>query len=175
MKINVYPVPLNQTNYFGILTFKKTVLHFIQIISSHNLNELSCPIFSGKYSANISIQHAKVFMPCPQVPGINASIIDFGHNVCCKEACQSNQNSKIKKLEWQTIYSLKRQLGPVVQSVVSLTSTLRVISLTVLMDSIYNSLIFFADKMWVAFALQKLLTFFQQKISAYLCITQCKF
>ena len=31
-------------------------------------------------------------------------------------------------------------------------------------------MIFFAEKMWVAFALQKLLTFFQQKISAYLRI-----
>ena len=41
-------------------------------------------------------------------------------------------------------------LGPVVQSVVSLTSSLRVISLTVLADSIYNILIFFAEKMWVA-------------------------
>ena len=66
-------------------------------------------------------------------------------------------------------------LGPVVQSVVSLTSSLRVISLPVLADSIYNILIFFAEKMWVAFALQKLLTFFQQKISAYLCITRFKF
>ena len=36
--------------------------------------------------------------------------------------------------------------GPVVQSVVSLTSSLRVISLTVLADSIYNILIFFAEK-----------------------------
>ena len=68
-----------------------------------------------------------------------------------------------------------RALGPVVQSLVSLTSSLRVISLTVLADSIYTILIFFAEKMWVAFALQKLLTFFQQKISAYLRITQCKF
>ena len=42
--------------------------------------------------------------------------------------------------------------GPVVQSVVSLTSSLRVISLTVLVDSIHNILIFFAEKMWVAFA-----------------------
>ena len=65
--------------------------------------------------------------------------------------------------------------GPVVQSVVSLTSSLRVISLTVLADSIYNILIFFAENMWVAFALQKLLTFFQQKISAYLRTTRCKF
>ena len=38
-------------------------------------------------------------------------------------------------------------LGPVVQSVVSLTSLLRVISLIVLADSIYNILIFFAEKM----------------------------
>ena len=37
--------------------------------------------------------------------------------------------------------------GPVVQSIVSLTSMLRVISLTVLTDSIYNILIFFAEKM----------------------------
>ena len=38
-------------------------------------------------------------------------------------------------------------VGPVVQSVVSLTSLLRVISLTVLVDSVYNILIFFAEKM----------------------------
>ena len=42
---------------------------------------------------------------------------------------------------------LSVHLGPVVQSVVSLTSLLRVISLTVLADSIYNILIFFAEKM----------------------------
>ena len=42
--------------------------------------------------------------------------------------------------------------GPIVQRAVSLTSSLRVISLTVLADSIYNILIFFAEKMWVAFA-----------------------
>ena len=38
-------------------------------------------------------------------------------------------------------------LGPVVQSVVSLTSSLRVISLSILADSMYNILIFFAEKM----------------------------
>ena len=65
--------------------------------------------------------------------------------------------------------------GPVVQSIISLTSSLRVISLTLLADSIYNILIFFAAKMWVAFALQKLLTFLQQKISAYLRITHVNF
>ena len=68
----------------------------------------------------------------------------------------------------------KKSLGPVVQSVVSLTSSLRVISLTILADSIYNILIFFAKKMWEDFALQKLLTFFQQIISAYLRNTRCK-
>ena len=40
-------------------------------------------------------------------------------------------------------------LGPIVQSVVSLTSSLRVISLTVLADSIYNILIFFQQKILV--------------------------
>ena len=38
-------------------------------------------------------------------------------------------------------------LGPVVQRVVSLTNLLRVISLTVLVDSIYNILKFFAEEM----------------------------
>ena len=37
--------------------------------------------------------------------------------------------------------------GPVVQSDVSLTSSLRVISFTVLADSIHNILIIFAEKM----------------------------
>ena len=44
------------------------------------------------------------------------------------------------------VYHCENQ-GPDVQSVVSLTSLLRVISLTVLADSIYNILIFFAEKM----------------------------
>ena len=43
-------------------------------------------------------------------------------------------------------FVLKGQ-GPVVQSIISLTSSLRVISLTVLADSIYNFLKFFAEKM----------------------------
>ena len=42
---------------------------------------------------------------------------------------------------------LVRSQGLVVQSIVSLTSSLRVISLTILVDSIYNILIFFAEKM----------------------------
>ena len=46
---------------------------------------------------------------------------------------------------WPKLINLAQ--GPVVQSVVSLTSLLKVISLTVLADSIYNILIFFAEKM----------------------------
>ena len=45
---------------------------------------------------------------------------------------------------------VSKNLGPVVQSIVSLKSLLRVISLTVLADSIYNILIFFAEKIFSA-------------------------
>ena len=54
----------------------------------------------------------------------------IAHYITCPKVCTSSLN----------------YLGPVVQSVVSLTSSLRVISLTVLADSIYNILIFFAEK-----------------------------
>ena len=69
---------------------------------------------------------------------------------------------------------LAKNLGSVVQSVVSLTGSLRVISLTILADSIYNILIFFAEKM-SSFCTAKATHIFQQKISAYLRITLCKF
>ena len=46
-----------------------------------------------------------------------------------------------------SVASKSGNLGPVVQSVVSLTSSLRVILLTVLADSMHNILIFFAEKM----------------------------
>ena len=54
-----------------------------------------------------------------------------------------------KEFELATVNesSVFESLGPVVQSIVSLTSSLRVISLTVLVDSIYNIWIFFAEKM----------------------------
>ena len=45
------------------------------------------------------------------------------------------------------IKEIIKDQGPVVQSVVSLTISLRVILLTVLADSIHNILIFFAEKM----------------------------
>ena len=99
-----------------------------------------------------------------------------------KKKKQKQKTKTKKKQQKNKKYISKRLLkflpsiqGPVVQSIVILTSSLRVISLSVLADSIYNILIFFAEKMWVAFALQKLLTFFQQKISAFLRIIRCKF
>ena len=48
------------------------------------------------------------------------------------------------KMELIFMFSIQ---GPVVQSIISLSSVLRVISLTVLADSIHNILIFFAEKM----------------------------
>ena len=60
--------------------------------------------------------------------------------------------------------------GPVVQSVLSLTSSLRIISLTVLTDSVYNIMIFFAEKMWVAFARKSYSHFFSKKFQ-HICVS----
>ena len=62
----------------------------------------------------------------------------------CLNILPPNQVIQIDALTYVIMF---KYLGPVVQSVVSLTSSLRVISLTVLADSIYNILIFFAEKM----------------------------
>ena len=62
------------------------------------------------------------------------------------------------------------QLGPVVQRVVSLTSSLRVISLTVLADSIHNILIVFAEKMWVALHCKSYSHFFSKKFQ-HICVS----
>ena len=56
---------------------------------------------------------------------------------------------------WNTFVGFNFKLGPVVQSVASLTSSLRVILLTVLADSIHNILIFFAEKMYSHFFSKK--------------------
>ena len=70
--------------------------------------------------------------------------------------------------QWDNGTKSTSNLGPVVQSVVSLTSLLGVISLTDLVDSIYNILIFFAEKMWVAF---KATHIFSAKKFQYICIS----
>ena len=59
-------------------------------------------------------------------------------------------------------------LGPVAQSIVSLTSSLRGQLVKCFYDFITKNTDIFVDKMREAFALQKLLTFFQQKILANL-------
>ena len=56
--------------------------------------------------------------------------------------------------------------GPVVQSIVTLTSSLRGQLIKCFMTLLPKILIFFVEKMREAFALQKLLTFFRQKILA---------
>ena len=62
------------------------------------------------------------------------------------------------------IFSSLGALGPVVQSILSLTNSLRGQLVKCFMTLKPNTLIFFVEKMREAFALQKLLTFFQPKI-----------
>ena len=66
-------------------------------------------------------------------------------------------------------------LGPVVENIISLTSSLRGQLIKSFMTLIPNTMIFFVEKIEEAFALQKLLTFFQQKILAYLRYLNLKF
>ena len=58
--------------------------------------------------------------------------------------------------------------GPVVQSIVSLTSSLRGQLVKYFATLLLHTLTFFVEKTREAFAMQKLLTLFQQKILAYL-------
>ena len=74
----------------------------------------------------------------------------------------------------QALFSLKnikKNQGPVVQSVVSLTSSLRVISLTVVADSIHNILIFFAEKNVSSFCTAKATHIFFSKKFQHICIS----
>ena len=64
------------------------------------------------------------------------------------------------------ISCLHHHQGPVVQSMVSLMSSLRGQLVKYFTTLLLNTLIFFVEKMREAFALQKLLTLFQQKILA---------
>ena len=71
--------------------------------------------------------------------------------------------AKIQYFLRQGIVIALKYLGLVVQSIVSLTSSLRGQLVKVFMTLLPNPLIFFVDKMREAFALQKLLTFFNKK------------
>ena len=63
----------------------------------------------------------------------------------------------------KTSNNIDDDVGPIVQSVVSLTSSLRVISLTVLAGSVYNILIFFAEKNVSSFCTAKATHIFSAK------------
>ena len=69
------------------------------------------------------------------------------------------------------ILTTSHNIGPVVQSVVSLTSSLRVISLTVLADSIHNILIFFAEKNVSSFCNAKATHIFFSKQFQHICVS----
>ena len=98
----------------------------------------------------------------------NKPNLHFDVTVClpsCLITCLFYCFFSLGKVDWQTFFfptkfvnhidcqesicicQLRPNQGPVVQSIISLTSSLRVISLTVLADSIYNIMIFFAEKM----------------------------
>ena len=62
-------------------------------------------------------------------------------------------------------------MGPVVQSGVSLTSSLGVISLTVLADSVHNILIFFAEKNVSSFCTAKASHIFFSKKLLHICVS----
>ena len=77
-----------------------------------------------------------------------ASLTHNIHELYDPKYCRSVHLDQMPQNESdQDLYCLSLIQGPVVQRVVSLTNSLRVISLTVLADSIYNILIFFAEKM----------------------------
>ena len=63
---------------------------------------------------------------------------------------KSAQSDHLGNLSSHILHTHHFDMGPVVQSVVSLMSSLRAISLTILADSIYNFLKFFAEKIFSA-------------------------
>ena len=70
-------------------------------------------------------------------------------------------------LRINTVYEVMFQVqGPVVQSILNLTSSLRGQLVKYFTTLLLNTVKFFVEKMREAFALQKLLTLFQQKILA---------
>ena len=88
----------------------------------------------------VSIRWMDVHLPCICFISLYGSY--WPRHVCL--ICENHKTfiNYCKFENWGCVHQ-----GPVVQSVVSLTSSLRVISLTVLADSICNILKFFAEKM----------------------------
>ena len=73
---------------------------------------------------------------------LDEEILHHQHSIKQHEVCEAHLVHNYSRISCH-----RSDQGPVVQSVVSLTSSLRVISLLVLADSIYNILKFFAEKM----------------------------
>ena len=73
------------------------------------------------------------------------------------------------------MYKINHKLGPVVQSIVSLTNSLVVKMLTVLVSTISNSQVFLLKKMRVAFANAKATHIFSTKILAYMPYLMIKY
>ena len=73
----------------------------------------------------------------------------------------------LQSLSFSHFFILTHHQGPVVQSIVSLTSSLRGQLIKCFTTLQPNTLIFFVETMREAFARQKLITFFQPKIMAY--------
>ena len=82
--------------------------------------------------------------------------------------CQKNDIIYLESLKLQGAIANNTDQGPVVQSTVSINNSLRGQLVKCFTTLLPNILIFFVEKMSEAFILQKLLTFFQQKIMAYL-------
>ena len=83
----------------------------------------------------------------------------------------TNRRKSLQNLKMDRI----AELGPVVQSIVSLTSSLRGHLIKCFRTLQPNTLIFFVEKMREAFAMQKLPTFFQQEIWHFSDINVCNF
>ena len=109
----------------------------------------SATFFHGDWSRNIFYV---ILLASPLIQG--GQLSDSGERMC---------TILVNRLEYLILHS--KSLGPVVQSVVSLTSSLRVISLTVLADWIYNILIFFAEKMCKSYS-----HFFSKKFQ-HICVS----
>ena len=82
----------------------------------------------------VTARYVQVPFTCFQSTGI--IIYQLQHEIMYLLKCGPNED-----------FNQPAHQGPFVQSIVSLTSSLRVISLTVLADLIYDILIFFAEKM----------------------------
>ena len=103
--------------------------------------------------------------------------MEFGHSECNRVKTKWDNQCKYEcNSYFKLMYRLpKNQKGPVVQSLVSLTSPLRGQLVKCFTTLFPNTLILFGEKMREAFALLKLLTFFQPKILAYLRYYHLKF